>query len=194
MKVITSNPVYVNKIRVAGEQDWLYVDGSSDKATILAFQKYANSKGWSPKLVEDGKWGAKTQAAAGIWGITFDSGTTSVIPSVAPPVIPSVVPLVVPPGATPTVTQVAEAKKKGFTWDALAGGFVKAKESGLLDTVLGLFGKGSATPPVSTAAPYIPVTTPVEEKPKMSTGVKIALIGGGVLVVGVLIFALTRKK
>lgn len=186
MKVITSNPVYVNKIRVAGEQDWLYVDGSSDKATILAFQKYANSKGWSPKLVEDGKWGAKTQAAAGIWGVTFDSGT--------PPVIPSVVPPVIPPGATPTVTQVAEAKKKGFTWDALAGGFVKTKESGLLDTVLGLFGKGSATPPVSTAAPYISVTTPVEEKPKMSTGVKIALIGGGVLVVGVLIFALTRKK
>lgn len=30
---------------------------------ILAFQQYANSKGWSPKLVEDNAWGPKTLEA-----------------------------------------------------------------------------------------------------------------------------------
>ena len=36
----------------------------SDKpANILDFQKFANSKGYTPKLKEDGKWGPKTAAA-----------------------------------------------------------------------------------------------------------------------------------
>jgi hypothetical protein len=36
----------------------------SDKPTdVLAFQKFANSKGWSPKLKEDGIFGSKTGAA-----------------------------------------------------------------------------------------------------------------------------------
>jgi hypothetical protein len=30
---------------------------------VLAFQKFANSKGYSPKLKEDGAWGPKTSAA-----------------------------------------------------------------------------------------------------------------------------------
>lgn len=32
-------------------------------ADVLGFQKFANSKGYTPKLSEDGKWGAKTSAA-----------------------------------------------------------------------------------------------------------------------------------
>lgn len=35
-------------------------DSPSD---VLAFQKYANGQGWSPKLVEDGIFGSKTKAA-----------------------------------------------------------------------------------------------------------------------------------
>jgi hypothetical protein len=34
---------------------------------VLAFQKFANSKGYSPKLVEDGIWGGKTASAWAIW-------------------------------------------------------------------------------------------------------------------------------
>lgn len=36
---------------------------TSKPNNVLAFQKFANSKGYSPKLVEDGKWGQKTSAA-----------------------------------------------------------------------------------------------------------------------------------
>ena len=40
-------------------------------SNILAFQQYANSKGWSPKLVEDGLWGSKSKAAWAKWGADF---------------------------------------------------------------------------------------------------------------------------
>ena len=40
-------------------------------ANVLAFQQYANSKGWSPKLVEDGLWGSKSRAAWAKWGADF---------------------------------------------------------------------------------------------------------------------------
>ena len=38
---------------------------------ILAFQKFANSKGYTPKLVEDGLWGPKTSKAWKKWGSSF---------------------------------------------------------------------------------------------------------------------------
>jgi hypothetical protein len=40
-------------------------------ANVLAFQRYANSKGWSPKLVDDGLWGSKTKAAWAKWGAEY---------------------------------------------------------------------------------------------------------------------------
>jgi hypothetical protein len=40
-------------------------------ANVLAFQRYANSKGWSPRLVDDGIWGSKTRAAWAKWGADF---------------------------------------------------------------------------------------------------------------------------
>lgn len=40
------------------------VNAIEDKPSdVLGFQQYANSKGWSPKLVEDGIYGRKTTAA-----------------------------------------------------------------------------------------------------------------------------------
>jgi len=43
----------------------------SGKEKIEAFQKYANSKGYEPKLDPDGKWGPKTAAAWKKWGEQF---------------------------------------------------------------------------------------------------------------------------
>ncbi|MFY8164967.1 MAG: hypothetical protein ACOVJ8_00155 [Sediminibacterium sp.] len=40
-------------------------------ANVLAFQRYANSKGWSPRLNDDGIWGPKTRAAWAKWGADF---------------------------------------------------------------------------------------------------------------------------
>lgn len=36
---------------------------TSKPSNVLAFQKFANSKGYTPKLSEDGKWGPKTSSA-----------------------------------------------------------------------------------------------------------------------------------
>jgi hypothetical protein len=41
------------------------------KEKVLAFQKYANNKGYSPKLTEDGIWGSKTAAAFKVYGDWF---------------------------------------------------------------------------------------------------------------------------
>lgn len=38
---------------------------------VKAFQSFANSKGYTPRLVEDGIWGAKTAAAWKIWGSEY---------------------------------------------------------------------------------------------------------------------------
>lgn len=47
---------------------------------VLAFQQYANSRGWSPKLVEDGLWGSKTKLAWGKFGSDFKK-SKGVIPT-----------------------------------------------------------------------------------------------------------------
>jgi hypothetical protein len=38
----------------------------------LAFQKFANLKGYTPKLKEDGVWGSKTAAAWSAWGSDYN--------------------------------------------------------------------------------------------------------------------------
>ena len=48
------------------------VNSIEDKPSdVLAFQQYANAKGWSPKLVEDGLWGSKSKSAWAKWGAEF---------------------------------------------------------------------------------------------------------------------------
>lgn len=57
----------------------------SNKTRTLAFQKYANSKGYTPKLVEDGIWGSKTQAAWNKLGDDFIKSTQDLINKVTVP-------------------------------------------------------------------------------------------------------------
>lgn len=45
---------------------------------ILAFQKFANSKGWKPALVEDGKWGSKTNNAWATWKAEYNKTSSPV--------------------------------------------------------------------------------------------------------------------
>ena len=47
-------------------------------SNVLSFQRFANSKGYTPKLVEDGKWGSKTSAAWSVWGNDYEKGVTPV--------------------------------------------------------------------------------------------------------------------
>jgi peptidoglycan hydrolase-like protein with peptidoglycan-binding domain len=46
------------------------------KSETLAFQKWHNNKGYTPKLVEDGIYGSKTDAAFKKYGQAYKSGST----------------------------------------------------------------------------------------------------------------------
>jgi hypothetical protein len=58
-----SNPTGNNTDTSTSSSETISPPVASKPNNILAFQKFANSKGYSPKLSEDGKWGPKTLAA-----------------------------------------------------------------------------------------------------------------------------------
>lgn len=137
MKVITKQPVYYNKEKIAGE-DFLNAPGQIGKtATSVPMPK---------------------------------------------------------PTSEPTQEEKKKKALEGFTWDKAKGNWEKVKEKagkagGFIDNVLALFGTKGETTPEPTVAPVA-----TEEKKGMSTGVKVALIGGGVVVVGLLVYLAVRKK
>jgi hypothetical protein len=71
----------------------------SNKNRTKAFQKYANSKGYTPRLAEDGIWGAKTQAAWDKLGDDFVKSTQDLINQVT---------------TTTTSSEVTDAAKKEY--------------------------------------------------------------------------------
>jgi hypothetical protein len=80
-----------------------------------------------------------------------------------------------------------DGKKKKFNKDKAGEVYGKVKESGLVDSVATLFGLNKAPASVTVEAPKEPL------KEGMSTGAKVALIGGGLLLVGGLIYWATKK-
>lgn len=92
----------------------------------------------------------------------------------------------------PTPQQIEEQKKKGLTWDKVKGTWVKAKESGLLDSIIS-FITPTQTAPVSAPPQAEPIPT---EQPKegLSKNAKIGLIVGGLAVVGAIIYFATKDK
>lgn len=97
------------------------------------------------------------------------------------------------PASEPTEEEKKKKALQGLTWDKVKGGWAKAKEKagkagGFIDSILDIFGTKGETAPETIA----PVAK--EEKKGMSTGVKVALIGGGVILVGVLVYLAARKK
>jgi hypothetical protein len=99
----------------------------------------------------------------------------------------------VPTGSDPTPTQVEEQKKKGVFWDKAKGVWVRAKDSGMLDRLANYFGLNTGVAPETN--PVVDTNTPpIDDKPKMSKGLKIGLIVGGVVLLGVIVYAVTRPK
>jgi hypothetical protein len=89
-------------------------------------------------------------------------------------------------------------KRKGQFWDKAKGAWVKAKDSGLVDKGVGLFGKLFGNKDTASPEPVVITTTDVgagsPEKKGMSKGLKIGLyVGGGLLLLGA-IYMLTKKK
>ena len=94
------------------------------------------------------------------------------------------------PGATPSAGAISNAQKAGMVWDKARGIFVKAKELGLVDGFLNRLG-------VRRDRGQTPITTtqePPQTKQPMSNTTKILLGVGGLVVVGLLVYAVTRPK
>jgi hypothetical protein len=169
-----------------------YID-KKNTVDVKAFQTYANGKG--AKLVVDGIWGAKTQAQYDKYGAEWEATKNPVTTAVAPSIVANAP--VVPQGATPTATQVADAKKKGLFWDKVKGAWVYAKEGGILDWVGGLLGikPPSAFQPTPPTATTTTTTTTNDDANKgMSKTTKTLLMVGGALVLGFVIFEIAKKK
>lgn len=170
-----------------------YID-KKNTTDVKAFQTYANGKG--AKLVVDGIWGAKTQAEYDKYGAEWEATKNPVSTAQVQNVVAQAP--VVPQGQTPTATQVADAKKKGLFWDKVKGGWVYAKESGLLDWVGNLFGLKpppafQPTPPTATTTTTT-TTTSDDSGKGMSKTTKTLLYVGGALVLGFVVYTIAKPK
>lgn len=175
MKVITTNReiIYSNACGCSGADGYLNVDGNSGSGKILAFQKFANKKGFKDSagkpLVEDGIWGRKTNQAAAVYGKEFDALVASDAISI--------------PKKNESVNYGAET--------GIGSALPKKDEpkKSILDTVTGLISKDETNPPVS--ATKNPEDAKAAKKKKM---IKIALIGGGLIALGAIIIAISKRK
>jgi hypothetical protein len=173
-----------------------YID-KKNTTDVKGFQTYANSKG--AKLVVDGIWGAKTEAEYTKYGAEWEA-TKNPVPTAQVQNVVAQAP-VVPPNTNPTPNQVADAKKKGLFWDKVKGGWVYAKESGILDWVGNLFGlqPPPAFQPTGAGAGVTAgggggaVVTDDTNK-GMSKTTKTLLYVGGALVLGFVIYTIAKPK
>lgn len=172
MKVIAENRdiIYSNSCGCSNADGYLNVDGNSTSATILAFQKFANKKGFKDSngkpLVEDGKWGRNTNQAAALYGKEFD--------------------LLV---ASDAITIPREVN--GNTGNTGMNTVPKPTppSKGILDTIASVIKPDETNPPVSSTK------TPEQEKAdKKKKMIKIALIAGGAIALTTIIILIARKK
>lgn len=189
MEVITENPIiYIGPNDTYDAEIFLALDGKSTYSEIRAFQEWANSM-YDTKLVADGKWGPKTEKAFNQYGQIYDaemsgSSNSKIIDLKSVGI----------KGKKPTDKEIADAKKKGLTWDSVNNVFKKAEELGIVDSLLSKLGitpRTSDIPPVGVDSPMDPSGAPMGDgKGKgMSTTTKV-LIGVGVLaVIGVILYA-----
>ena len=104
------------------------------------------------------------------------------------------------PGGPTAAEQVDKAKKEGKFWNGLKGGWEKFKvtENGqivvnsAMALLLNKLGGVGITAPTTDTAP--PTTPPADTKQPMSKTTKTILIVGGVAVLGLIIYAVVKKK
>jgi len=94
------------------------------------------------------------------------------------------------PATTPTQALVDENKKKGLTWDKAKGIWVKANESGLVDSVLDIFGLSKK----DTTPPPVEVTTTTKKEEGMSKTTKIIIVVGALALVSGIVYYATKDK
>lgn len=169
-------------------ETYSYID-QNNKTEVKAFQDFVIKVKKDSTILgsagADGIWGTKTQKAYDKYGADWEDykkkalgvmGAFLNIPSSSASV-PTTAPAV---SGEPTPAQVEEQKKKGLFWDKAKKTWVSAKELGLVDYVLDVFG---VAPKEETPAPK-----------KLSNTAKTILYVGGALVVGLIIYSIAKRK
>lgn len=187
MKVTTINPVYINKVEVGPKSRFLSFDGSSS-SDVKAFQSWYNTKGYSPKLVVDGKFGPMSKAAYSTYGSDYEKSFSPIAPASNNPSSSN---------NSLSTTDNKGNKKDGQLFDKAKGIWVKAKDSGLVDSAKNwlnqkLGGDSSSTAP-TTVDPTLP-TTPDAPKKGMSKALKITLIVGGAALGLYILYRVSKRK
>jgi hypothetical protein len=186
--------------------EWSNISGSSSKTEILAFQKYMVKFIHPTSVNVNGKWDLKTRRAWKKDGARYEAWKTKNVAGVTDPneaVNPN------GPGGTestplndPNLSETSPTgqKKLGAFWDKTKGVWQKAESSGTLDFLRG-FLSGDSTQNTqnqnwSGSQPYTPTPIPpnVRVKQPMSKGMKIGLAVGGVVLIGTIVYFVTRKK
>jgi len=218
MIVKTSNPVLVNNKHESDASKYIPFDGAGkSEAQIRAFQDWLDIKhpnwvfgknlnGKALNLTKKqgyGNYGGATQAAAKLYGNEFDEMMSSLGASLggmamggdqqSAPTVANIDTTTVP-----TVAETNRRAKLGQVWQRGKGWIQEGKLQGAVDTAGGLFGSfknlfgGGSTP--SAIDTTIPQGTPTVGKMGMSTGAKIGIAVGGAVVLGLIIYAVTKKN
>jgi hypothetical protein len=189
MKVLTAYPIVINKKRISPADYYLNLD-AKNKEEVKAFQRYAVSRGYNldyiskstGKLVSgekaiDGIYGGKTSRAYDKIGADWEKTRTSTTPSTTTTTTTTDTTTTTPSGTT---TEIKKDEVK-VTTDANGNTVTETKKA-----------DGTVVTEVKDKAGNV---IKKDEKKGMPKALKWGLIiGGGVLVLGVLIYALTSSS
>lgn len=98
--------------------------------------------------------------------------------------------------SAPSMDKQVAAKKKGMFWDKVKGGWQKISNSPAAQFALqqvAAYASQNSGAPVAPTASNTPPMPVVDEPTPMNKGLKIALIVGGVAVVGLIIYSMVGK-
>lgn len=237
MKVITTNPVMINDLRMSGNDKFLSFDGTK-LLDVQSFQDWMDSKhpnwvGATNSTLSNGKslnknvkggygnYGNSTKKARSVYGAEYDSQTGSVFGGLAQSAVQAVAQGPAQEsaqGSASTTTQsqqllatVSETapdgtKQKGKLWDKTKGAWVKGSDwftahpqvkalgGNVLTKVFGGLFQGlipaDAPPSADSTLPTDNSTPPSG----MSKGLKIGLIVGGVVLLGIIFYAVSKSS
>lgn len=170
---------------LTGQAYYVSFDGkTASKDAIQNFQIWHNRNGYKPTLIDDGIAGKATLKAISKYGDAFDSikKPVDLVQNMGRPSSADTMP------PLPSLEEQKIEAKKGKVWNKALGAYTFAKEQGIIDKALGALGLSkSSNEPIDDNA-----NIPKENK-GLSDGAKIGIAVGSVLVLGLIIYAVTKK-
>lgn len=203
MKIITAYPIiYKNNVINRGGSNFSNITGSSTSGDITLFQNWYNKQAPKTALVVDGKWGPKTKSAWKEKGAAYEKQMLGVAAESHNIMAGLFGGGAMPPAKLPeniSVSSPSGEKKKGMFWDKLKGGFVAAKEAGILDAGknLAVGAINDKAKPAQKAAPSSDVGSSKENiggGRTLSTTAKILIGGGALLIITLIIIKVSQPK